>query len=53
MRSGVAWPSAVFTVRSVAQLFPRESAVSLPLVTRTRFWLSELNRPPKIDGNGK
>ena len=39
IRSGVVWPSAVFTVRSVAQLFPRDSAVSLPLVMRTRFWL--------------
>ena len=52
-RSGASLPSGVFTARSVAQLLPRESAVSLPLVMRTRFWLSELNRPEKLAGNGK
>ncbi len=52
-RSGASLPSGSFTARSVAQALPRDSAVSLPLTIRTRFWVSALKRPEKLAGNGK
>jgi len=51
--SAASFPSGSFTARSVAQLLPLESAVSLPLTIRTRFWVSALKRPEKLAGNGK
>jgi hypothetical protein len=52
-RSGAVLPSGSFTASSVAQLLPRESAVSLPFTIRTRFWVSALKRPEKLAGKGK